>query len=105
MRAHGTRDDTVGELIRYGIVGTGMMGCEHIRNIRLLPNAVITAIADPVETSLGWADASLGDARPQRFRSAEELAEKGEIDAVVAFLEALSDPGLLTAEELSSPFE
>jgi predicted dehydrogenase len=73
----------VGEIIRYGIVGTGMMGCEHIRNIRLLPGARITAIADPVEASLGWADASLGDATPARFRSVEELAEKGEIDAVV----------------------
>ena len=69
--------------IRYGIVGTGMMGGEHIRNIRLLSGASITAIADPVETSLAWADASLGDERPARFRSVEELAEKGEIDAVV----------------------
>jgi predicted dehydrogenase len=71
------------ETIRYGIVGTGMMGCEHIRNIRLIPGAHITAIADPVESSLGWADASLGDERPARFRSAEEMAERGEIDAVV----------------------
>ena len=69
--------------IRYGIVGTGMMGCEHIRNIRLIPGATITAIADPAETSLRWADAALGDQRPARFRAVEELAEKGEIDAVV----------------------
>ncbi len=69
--------------IRYGIVGTGMMGCEHIRNIRLLPGASITAIADPVASSLGWADESLGDERPARFRSVDELVEKGEIDAVV----------------------
>ncbi|MGF7149650.1 putative dehydrogenase [Sphingomonas zeicaulis] len=71
------------ETIRYGIVGTGMMGCEHIRNILLIPGARITAIADPVEASLGWADAALGDERPARFRNAEELAEKGEVDAVV----------------------
>ncbi|WP_171982445.1 Gfo/Idh/MocA family protein [Sphingomonas sp. LM7] len=71
------------ETIRYGLVGTGMMGCEHIRNIRLIPGARITAIADPVEASLGWADASLGDERPARFRSAGELAERGEIDAVI----------------------
>jgi len=71
------------ETIRYGIVGTGMMGCEHIRNIRLIPGARITAIADPVQTSLGLADAALGEERPARFRSAGELAEKGEIDAVV----------------------
>ncbi|MCW1428632.1 Gfo/Idh/MocA family protein [Novosphingobium sp. JCM 18896] len=71
------------QTIRYGILGTGMMGCEHIRNIKLIPDAEITAIADPVETSLGWAQESLGDAKPARFRNAEELAEKGEIDAVV----------------------
>ena len=69
--------------IRYGIVGTGMMGGEHIRNIRLLPGASITAIADPVESSLKWADASLGEERPARVRSGEEQLEKGEVDAVV----------------------
>jgi myo-inositol 2-dehydrogenase / D-chiro-inositol 1-dehydrogenase len=71
------------ETLRYGIVGTGMMGCEHIRNLKLIPGARITAIADPVDASLGWADAALGEARPARFRSAEELAEKGEVDAVI----------------------
>ena len=33
--------------IRYGLIGSGMMGQEHIRNIRLLENTVVTAIADP----------------------------------------------------------
>ncbi|PTQ10311.1 oxidoreductase [Sphingomonas oleivorans] len=89
--------------MRYGVVGTGMMGCEHIRNIRLLPGARITAIADPVETSLGWADSSLGGETPACFRSAEELAEKGEVDAVIVaspnyshrtVLEPLFDRGL-----------
>ena len=69
--------------IRYGIIGTGMMGCEHIRNIRLLPDVEITAIADPVETSLKWAEANLGDWRPARYRTAAELAESAEVDAVV----------------------
>ena len=32
---------------RYGIVGTGMMGQEHIRNIAFLENAEVTAIAEP----------------------------------------------------------
>lgn len=91
------------QTIRYGILGTGMMGCEHIRNIRLIPGAQITAIADPVEASLEWAEASLGDERPACFRNAEELAANGEIDAVVVaspnfthrqVLEPLFDAGL-----------
>ena len=32
---------------RYGIIGTGMMGQEHIRNIKLLEGASVHAIADP----------------------------------------------------------
>jgi len=33
--------------IRYGVIGTGMMGVEHIENIQVLDGARITAIADP----------------------------------------------------------
>ncbi|WP_421855459.1 Gfo/Idh/MocA family protein [Oricola sp.] len=32
--------------LRYAIIGAGMMGQEHIRNIALLPGAQVTAIAD-----------------------------------------------------------
>jgi predicted dehydrogenase len=34
---------------RYGIIGTGMMGQEHIRNIAFLDNAEVVAIAEPDE--------------------------------------------------------
>lgn len=73
------------DLIRYGIIGTGLMGAEHIRNIRLLPGARITAIADPVETSLGWAREALGAAASDvaAFDSAAALARGAEVDAVV----------------------
>ena len=33
--------------IRYGMVGCGMMGQEHLRNIALLPDTVVTAIFEP----------------------------------------------------------
>ena len=33
--------------LRYGLIGTGLMGFEHIRNIALLPDARVTALADP----------------------------------------------------------
>ncbi len=35
--------------LRYGVIGAGMMGQEHIRNIRLLEGAVVSAIAEPDE--------------------------------------------------------
>ena len=34
-------------MIRYGLIGAGMMGQEHIRNIALLDGAEVTAVADP----------------------------------------------------------
>ncbi|GFE62969.1 Gfo/Idh/MocA family protein [Litoreibacter roseus] len=36
-------------MIRYGLIGAGMMGQEHIRNIALLDGASVTAVADPDE--------------------------------------------------------
>ena len=51
--------------IRYGLIGSGMMGQEHIRNLKLLENVTLTAVSDPdkemqslsVETSGGTAQA------------------------------------------------
>ncbi|MFZ1814343.1 MAG: Gfo/Idh/MocA family oxidoreductase [Rhizobiaceae bacterium] len=34
-------------MIRYGFIGAGMMGQEHIRNLALIEDAAIAAIADP----------------------------------------------------------
>ena len=34
-------------MIRYGLIGGGMMGQEHIRNITLLDGACVSAVADP----------------------------------------------------------
>jgi predicted dehydrogenase len=45
--------------LRIGIVGAGMMGCEHIRNIKLMPEAAVTALVDPVQSSLDMALATL----------------------------------------------
>lgn len=35
--------------IRYGLIGAGMMGQEHIRNIQLLDGVAVSAVADPDE--------------------------------------------------------
>ena len=33
--------------IRYGLIGSGMMGQEHIRNLNLLDGTQVTCVADP----------------------------------------------------------
>jgi predicted dehydrogenase len=50
------------ESIRYGIIGTGMMGCEHILNLTLMDDVTVSAIADSNETSRGWRRSVAGDA-------------------------------------------
>ena len=70
--------------IRYGIIGTGMMGCEHIRNILRIQGADITAIADINEKSLNWGINACGDKfSPKSFNNYQELLMQDDIDAVV----------------------
>lgn len=47
-------------MIRYGLVGSGMMGQEHIKNIKMLGDVEITAIADPDPDMLDLSLRTLG---------------------------------------------
>ncbi|MEG3166930.1 Gfo/Idh/MocA family oxidoreductase [Sphingomonas sp. LB3N6] len=73
------------EQVRYGLVGTGMMGVEHLQNLAVTPGAVVTAIADPVSISLGWARDALGARGDgvREFADAAALARSGLVDAVI----------------------
>jgi myo-inositol 2-dehydrogenase / D-chiro-inositol 1-dehydrogenase len=93
------------EQIRYGIVGAGMMGVEHINNLAITPGAVVTALADPVETSLDWCRGALGEKAETvtAFPDSASLAASGLVDAVIVaspnhthrtVLEPLFDAGL-----------
>lgn len=75
----------VPKVVRYGLVGTGMMGVEHLNNLAVTPGAVVTAIADPVESSLGWARKALGDKADgvEVFADSAALARSGQVDAVI----------------------
>ena len=42
-------------MIKYGIIGCGMMGREHIRNILLIPNTSIVGIYEPNPEMCGLA--------------------------------------------------
>ena len=67
--------------LRYGVIGTGMMGREHIANISHLPGARITALTDPHPSSLDAA-ALLAPAAA-RFTNHRDLMDAGLCDAVV----------------------
>ena len=68
--------------IRYGIIGAGMMGREHMRNIGLLEGTEITAIADPNLASQGLS-AGLGSERCAVFADHREMMAADLCDAVV----------------------
>jgi len=48
------------DTVRYGVIGSGMMGQEHIANLAALDGAVVTAIADPDPGSREVAAAMVG---------------------------------------------
>jgi predicted dehydrogenase len=70
--------------LRYGVIGTGMMGVEHINNLLHLDGASVTAMSDPVATSRDWAQLAVGlDTPLARFDSHRDLLASGLCDAVV----------------------
>jgi myo-inositol 2-dehydrogenase/D-chiro-inositol 1-dehydrogenase len=69
--------------LRFGVIGTGMMGCEHLRNLLALPGAEIAAVADPDDDSRKWASLTLGEDHPAaECREVAELLDH-ELDALV----------------------
>lgn len=87
---------------RYGLIGCGMMGVEHIKNVAVTQGARIVAIADPVSTSLDWARGALADDTVLAVPDAAAMAVLG-LDAVIVaspnhthrkVLEPLFDAGL-----------
>ena len=69
--------------VRYALVGAGMMGWEHIRNLAITPGAELVAVVDPVDSSYAVAAATAGNADLRRFDSPAALATSGIADAVV----------------------
>ncbi len=71
--------------IRYGLIGCGSMGREHIENIRALEGTAVTAIADTHAPSRDAALALLQDAAqpPRVFDNHRDLLASGLFDALV----------------------
>ena len=71
------------DVLRIGVIGTGMMGCEHIRNVNALPGADVVAISDPNDEPLSWARRELGDRSFTEFRDHRDLLAANVVDALV----------------------
>ncbi|HEU5300674.1 MAG TPA: Gfo/Idh/MocA family oxidoreductase [Acidimicrobiia bacterium] len=71
--------------VRYGVIGCGMMGQEHLRNLVALPGATVTALADPHPESIGECIATLGSEAtlPDVYTDHQSLLAAGSCDAVV----------------------
>jgi len=79
--------------LRYGIIGCGMMGQEHIRNIQLLPKASVRAIFEP---DPGMRQRILDLLPEVRFESSiETLLAAADLDALV-----IASPNFMHAEQL-----
>lgn len=70
--------------IRYGIIGTGMMGCEHIRNLAAMDDVEITAVADPNEEPRTWALKACGSRfSPRVHEDYNDMLDADDVDALV----------------------
>lgn len=68
--------------LRYGIIGTGMMGAEHIRNLALVPDAELAAATDPDVRSRHWAVKAAGADLPL-FDDYRQMLRDVPLDAVI----------------------
>ncbi len=82
--------------LRYGVVGTGLMGLEHLRNLLALPGAAVVAVADPHPASRRAARSTVGHGqRLREFEDHRAMLEWGGCDAVV-----VATPNMTHAEVL-----
>jgi predicted dehydrogenase len=72
----------VTDKVRYGIIGAGTMGVEHIQNINHLEQAEVVALADPFEGSRAWGKAEAAG-EVVAFEDYRDLLGSGLVDAVV----------------------
>lgn len=71
--------------LRVGVIGTGMMGCEHLKNLMGIDDVVISAYSDPNPEPRSWAALTLGEraGEAREFVDHRDLLSSGCVDAVV----------------------
>jgi myo-inositol 2-dehydrogenase / D-chiro-inositol 1-dehydrogenase len=84
---------TMTPTLRYGFIGCGMMGQEHLRNLALLPGSQVTRMFEPDD---GMAAKALALAPGAvRVASLEAVAQAADVDALV-----ITSPNDCHAEQL-----
>ncbi len=68
--------------IRYGLIGSGMMGHEHLRNLALIPEVTVTAVSDPDEGMRASAQRLAGEGCAA-YTDHGALLESGLCDAIL----------------------
>jgi myo-inositol 2-dehydrogenase / D-chiro-inositol 1-dehydrogenase len=88
--------------LRVGVIGTGMMGFEHINNLKLMPEVEITALADPSALMLSHGQSMLGPNADKvaLFDDGAALVASGKVDAVL-----IASPNHTHADVLQPIFE
>ncbi|WP_018689594.1 Gfo/Idh/MocA family protein [Ahrensia kielensis] len=72
--------------LRYAIIGAGMMGREHMRNIALMPDACVSAIVEPDDEMAALTmqmAVETGMQAPKRYTEISDLLSSNIADAVV----------------------
>jgi myo-inositol 2-dehydrogenase/D-chiro-inositol 1-dehydrogenase len=83
----------VSDSVRYGFIGCGMMGQEHLRNIALLPGASVTRVFEPDDT---MAQGSLALAPgAERVHSLAKVVLAPDVDCLV-----ITSPNFRHAEQM-----
>jgi predicted dehydrogenase len=75
------REARVADVVRYGVIGTGMMGQEHLANLALVPGAEVTALMEPDAGMRAAARALAPGARC--VATLAEMLAPGDLDALV----------------------
>ena len=70
------------DIIKYGVIGTGVMGQEHIQNINIIENAEVVAVCDTNESSRNQAK-SLVKESTKFYNNIDELISNNIADAYI----------------------
>lgn len=92
-RSAGSAKPAASDLLHYGLVGCGMMGQEHLRNLALIEGARIAAIYEP-DAAMREASRAIAP-KAKQVQSLDELLAVEPLDALV-----VTSPNHVHAEQL-----